>query len=87
MLNVGDLVVFCKNPTKNIDHCNVWEWGIGLVVDYKKLEKTVTVFSENRSYTCPEKWVDNTDTLWIPGTPLPDGYLEEKRRRQRYEKG
>lgn len=78
MLEVGNLVVFCKNPPKSVDHCNVWEWDIGLVVAYEKQVGLVTIFSKNKTYRCAEKWVDNTESLWIPGTPLPPGYLEEK---------
>tara|TARA_Y100001938_G_C7995210_1_gene381683 strand:+ start:101 stop:322 length:222 start_codon:yes stop_codon:yes gene_type:complete len=49
-MKVGDLVRFClsKLPRQKDTDCGVWEWKMGLLVEYNTWEKVATVLYKGK---------------------------------------
>ena len=60
---LGDMVIFCSNPPEDIDHCNIWQWSVGLVVDVNKETRDVHILSEGKVHVVKDEWVGPLNML------------------------
>lgn len=57
-MNIGELVKFCKDPPKNPNHCHIWNWSFGLLVEIN-LKKNIAIILFNKHfYDIPLDWVE-----------------------------
>jgi hypothetical protein len=54
---IGDMVIFCKNPPADKDHCNVWQRATGMVIDIDTRTNEASILSDGEIYTIKDEWV------------------------------
>ena len=57
-MKIGKLVKFCKNPPKDIKHCHIWKWCVGLLVNLNNEDKIASILFENKIYQISFDWVE-----------------------------
>lgn len=57
----GQLVKFCKNPPENINHCHMWKWCHGLLLNICLEKQKAAILFEGNIYTVSTCWVDEID--------------------------
>ena len=62
----GDLVKFCKNPPENPDHCNIWEFGVGVILFVDTERKVCTILCEGLVHSVSQEWVGDISCPFPP---------------------
>lgn len=57
----GQLVRFCKNPPKNVNHCHMWKWSHGILLDFHKDTEMADILFDQKIYKVSIHWIDSLD--------------------------
>ena len=61
--NVGDMVMFCLNPPADPEHCNIWEWATGILIEIDRSTGNVHILHKGEVHEVHEKWIGPPDML------------------------
>lgn len=59
----GSLVTFCKSPPKEIYHCGVFEWCVGLIISETSDGSCYNILFEGEVRVVEKSWVTDIDTF------------------------
>ena len=62
-IKIGDMVLFCGNPPEDRNHCNIWEWKTGMLLEIEKESRKAHILSEGAVYEIQDEWVGPIDML------------------------
>ena len=65
-VSVGDMVMFCVNPPEHKDHCNIWQWATGILIDVNRKTREAHILSDGEVYIIKNEWVGPLDMLEGP---------------------
>lgn len=66
VMKSGDLVKFCKNPPEDMDHCNIWEFGVGVILSIDLEKDTCKILCEGTEYSVGSEWIGDLSCPFPP---------------------